>query len=175
MSTGNRIALAGIMLALALGLGYLLSPIPNIELMSLTLFAAGYFLGIPLGALIGMLAFFLYSVLNPYGIAPPILLMSQVIGGAIIGVGGGITKLFWKRLPPAVGVIVAATAGASLTLLYDILTNIGGFIAYTSKTTIWAYLLGGIIFAITHIASNTAIFAVLFPIVARVGKRNIRF
>lgn len=162
------------MLALALGLGYLLSPIPNIELMSLTLFAAGYFLGIPLGGVIGMLAFFLYSVLNPYGIAPPILLVSQVLGGAIIGAGGGITKLFWKRLSPVFRVLVAAGAGAVLTLIYDILTNIGGFIAYTSKTTIWAYLVGGMVFAIAHIASNTAIFAVLFPVVTRVDKKDIR-
>src|SRR5437773_2011005 len=84
-ATGTRrLAYAGALTALAVGICYL-EQIPWFELQSVVVFAAGYLLGARTGAVVGGLAMGLYSLANPYGLAHPVVLASQVIGRAFVG------------------------------------------------------------------------------------------
>ncbi len=78
--------------SLAAALGFLLAPVPNIELVTFTLFMGGYALGLRDGAVAGVLAVLLYFGLNPYGssLAFPPLLVAQILAAcAIAALGAG--------------------------------------------------------------------------------------
>lgn len=166
-SSPVRIAYGAIVIALAIALGYALALVPNIELVTLTLAFGGYLLG-SWGALVGAIGFGLYSLLSPYGVAPPPLLIAQIIGGGVIGLGGALMRNFNKYAWTSV--LMAGLIGGLITLLYDVLTNIGAYIMISSETTFIPFIIGGISFSILHIVSNVLIFAVLFPIITRYVK-----
>ena len=157
----KNVAYGAILVALGVGLGYALAWIPNVELVSLTAALAGYLLGGIRGAFVGALTFLLYSFFSPYGMPPPQLWVAQGIGGAVIGMSGATFKK-WLEKP-----LFAAAIGIIVTLLYDIITNAAGYFAFPTGMTFAVYLVGGIAFAIIHIASNGAIFAILFPILTK--------
>ncbi len=175
-SRPEYIAYGAIIIALAVALGFVLAPVPNIELVTLTLAFGGYLLGGGWGALIGAMGFGLYSMLSPYGIAPPPLFAAQIIGGGVIGFGGAmLRKIAFNRNRGAfIKVTACAITGLIVTLIYDILTNIGSFVLIASETTFIPFLVGGLGFAIVHIAANCVIFALLFPIIAGIinGKKK---
>jgi hypothetical protein len=160
-STTKNIARSAIFIALAVALGYALSWVPNVELISFTVCFAGFALGAQWGAFVGASAFLLYSFLSPFGMAPLPLWIAQGIGGAIIGLSGG---LFKKVLAKTA---FAAVAGIVLTAIYDVLTNAAGFFAFPSGSTFIIYIVGGISFAAIHIFSNALVFAVFFPIISK--------
>jgi hypothetical protein len=162
-----RSAYGGVIIALAVALGYALAAIPNIELISLTLAFGGYLLGAGWGAVVGALGFGLYSAISPFGIAPPPVFIAQIIGGSVVGLSGALLRnLFASNKKQIVKIIFCGLAGFCATLIYDILTNLGAFAAISSQATFIPFMIGGIAFAIVHIISNTAIFALLLPILA---------
>jgi hypothetical protein len=165
-----RIAYGAIIIALAVALGYALALVPNVELVTLTLAFGGYLLGAGWGAVVGAIGFGLYSVLSPYGIAPPPLLFAQIIGGGVIGFGGSILRRLDAR--KFAFMVFAAIIGLTITLSYDILTNIGSFIMISSQTTLIPFIIGGLSFSVLHIVANTVIFAVLFPVISRFVRRD---
>ncbi|RKZ30009.1 hypothetical protein DRQ36_06925 [bacterium] len=166
-----RAAYGGVIIALAVTLGYALAAVPNIELVTLTLAFGGYLLGTGWGAIVGALGFGLYSALSPYGIAPPPVFVAQIIGGALIGIGGALLRrIFESTLKPGMSILAAAATGLIVTLIYDILTNLGSYVAISSKTTFVPFIIGGLWFAVLHIISNSAIFAVLFPLLTKLFK-----
>ncbi|MBN1756269.1 ECF transporter S component [bacterium] len=151
-----------------MGFGYLLAPIPNLEIVSLILAFSGFLLGIPYGMLVGAIGFFLYSVLNPFGIAPPPVLLAQIMGGMIIGLTGGIYRRFcFKPQYTLINSLWAGFWGLLATLAYDLLTNLGAYIAAASRETLIVFLIAGLSFSLIHIISNVLIFAILFPILAK--------
>ena len=88
--------------SLCAALGFLLAPIPNIELFTFGLFMAGYALGAGGGAKAAMLAVILYYGMNPYGsslIFPP-LFAAQLIAGVFISSLGALAR---RVLPPRAG------------------------------------------------------------------------
>lgn len=157
-ATGTRrLAYAGALTALALGICYL-EQIPWFELQSVVVFAAGYLLGARTGSLVGGLAMGLYSLANPYGLAHPVVLASQVIGRAFVGLTGG-----WAAslgLPRSTGlraaVLVAwAAAGA---VFYDFLTNFASGLVFGALVP---SLVMGVPWALAHLLSNAAVYAVV--------------
>lgn len=171
-SASLRIAYGAIIIALAVALGYALALVPNVELVTLTLAFGGYLLGAGWGTVVGAMGFGLYSVLSPYGVAPPPLLIAQIIGGGIIGLGGSMLRKCDIRRWTFI--LFAALIGLIITLFYDILTNIGSFIMISSQTTLIPFILGGLSFSILHIFANTAIFTVFFPVISRFFRRESR-
>jgi len=95
----RRPARIALFAALAAALGFLFAPVPNIELLSFSLFAAGYALGFSGGVAAALLAVLLYYGLNPYGssLAIPPLLAAQLLAGAFIAALGA---LFARLLAP---------------------------------------------------------------------------
>jgi hypothetical protein len=162
----RTVILAALFIALSVALGFLLAGIPNVELMTLTVFMAGIFCGARLGGAIGALSIVLHSLLSQFGPAPAPLLAAQVAGFVIVGWGGG---LIGPRLSPARASSVAASAAAGLvlTFVYDVLTTVAtAFIALGASRFIeglWGIAVAGIGFTALHEGVNTAVFAVAVP------------
>lgn len=88
--------------ALAAALGFLFAPIPNVELVTFSLFMAGCLLGWRDGSHAALLAVALYYGLNPYGssLALPLLFAAQLAAGLAIA---GLGALYAALLPPGRG------------------------------------------------------------------------
>jgi len=162
----RTIILAALFVALSVALGFLLAGIPNLELMTLTVFIAGCFCGVRLGIAAGALSMLIFSVLNPLGPAPAPLLAAQVAGFGLIGAGGGAVG---PRLSPAgpSGAAAAAAAGFALTIAYDALTTAAtAFIALGASRFVeglGGVAVAGAVFVAWHVGINTAVFAVAVP------------
>jgi hypothetical protein len=168
----RRLSYAALLMAVGLGGAYL-HPIPNAQPLDLVIFCAGSLLGMRDGALVGGLTMLVYSTLNPYGVAPPLITITQVLGEAAYGVGGGLlARLGLPRAPlplRATGLVVAALA---LTLMYDLVTNLGtGLLLGQVRVA----LMGGIPFALMHMGTNLVLFAALgTPLVAVLARYRER-
>ncbi len=64
--------LLGLFTGTAVGAGYLLAGVPNVELMTLVIALSGAALGLRAGALSGILAAAIYSLGSPYGLPNPL-------------------------------------------------------------------------------------------------------
>jgi hypothetical protein len=160
----RQAVLLGLFVGTAVGLGFLLAGVPNVELMTLTVALAGAALGPAGGFAAGALAETCFSLANPLGAALPVLLASQVLGMGLAGFLGGLTAPLVLRWSPIWRVPAAAVLGGSVTLLFDVLTNLAT--AVTLRADLVVTLAAGIPFALVHVGANTAIFAVLWPTLA---------
>ncbi len=166
----RRLAYAGLMIALGLTGAYV-HVIPNLELVTLAAFASGVLLGVRDGAGVAAVTMLLYSLLNPYGTAHPLVTAAQVAGEALVGAAGGAAAGL-ARATVAVRVTVLALAGALLTLVYDVITNLATGIVFGQMRVT---LIGGIPFALWHIGTNAALFAGLGPaLVAVLARYRLR-
>ena len=153
---------------IALGLtGAYVHVIPNLELVTLAAFASGVLLGVRDGAGVAALTMLLYSLLNPYGMAHPLVTTAQVVGEALVGATGG-AAVGLAQAQAGVRAVVLGVAGALLTLVYDLVTNVATGIVFGQMRVT---LLGGIPFALWHIGTNTALFAGLGPALVAVLAR----
>lgn len=170
--SARRLSYAALLMAVGLGGAYL-HPIPNVQPLDLVIFCAGSLLGVRDGALVGGLTMLVYSTLNPYGVAPPLITVTQVLGEAAFGAGGGITtRLGVPRAPVAVRVAALLLAALVLTVMYDLVTNLGTGLLFGK---IRVALIGGIPFALTHAATNLVLFAALgTPLVAVLARYRER-
>jgi len=159
-----------IFIALIVVLGYLFIAIPNVEMVTTSIFLSGYLLGTKKGLLIGMIAELLYSVLNPYGVAAPPLLMAQVISMGIVGFCGGVIYKTTKKSHKKIFQLIQfGAAGMLLTMFFDTLTTLSFavFLAETSQKIIASVIssfIYGLPFYITHIAVNTLLFVFVLPL-----------
>ena len=62
---------------------------PDFEVQTLGIFGAGVLLGARDGALVGGLTMLVYSLLNPYGPAHPVVTAAQLLGQVPAGIAGG--------------------------------------------------------------------------------------
>jgi len=157
----KRVAQIGVFTALSVSLGYVLFFIPNVELISSSIFASGWLFGPYVGITVGGLSFAIFALFNPLGASLPPLFLAQIIGGMLIGVAGGYLRTLFSNHSFFLQVPFFALTGAILTLIYDLLTNIGAFIAFTTEKTFYAYVVTGILFSVLHIFSNIVIFSIL--------------
>jgi hypothetical protein len=143
----------------AAALGFLLAPVPNIELFTFSLFVGGYALGLRAGAQAGFLAVLLYYGLNPYGsslLLPP-LLATQLVAGILIPALGAL----YGRLLPAerplwlrrLGLLpFAAAAALALPLLPGLAFALflggswQGWMALGLLMTAWGFLFNLVVF-----------------------------
>ena len=167
----NKRVRASIFTALAIGLGFSLLMIPNIELITVIVFLSGLTLGIGWGILVGGTAELIFSVLNPFGsglIFPP-LLISQVISMMLIGISGGVLRrVFFKDNYTKRRIVGLAIVGFLLTFIFDSFTTLSyPFSAgFDMPQTIGIYI-SGIGFTILHQISNAIIFAIGVPKVVK--------
>jgi energy-coupling factor transport system substrate-specific component len=162
--TIKKISLVAAFIALGVTLGYAFITIPNVEMVTATIFIAGYMLGVKEGMMIGLLTEFIYSLFNPYGAAAPPLLAAQVIAMGFTGFLGG---FYGNRglQSSKQRYLLFGLAGLLSTLVFAILTTLS-FISFTglSLKKILASLIYGLGFYVTHMISNTIIFIVVVPV-----------
>jgi hypothetical protein len=155
----------GLLVALCVALGYLLATIPNVELVTTSIFISGYLTGAVSGIVIGGLAMGLYSILNPYGMAPPPLFLAQILSYAIIGGVGGILgrwihRIGWKQA------FLFGACGFCFTVMYALLTTLAYVLTVGNQEVLfWGSLLRGIGFYVTHMITNTLFFLTVVPFI----------
>ncbi len=157
--------LLGLFAGTATGAGFLLSGLPNLELMSLIVALSGAVLGVRPGAICGMLAAGIYSLASPYGVPAVWVLGAQMCGMAGAGTLGGL----WGTLPPRLfapgrpwpSVVAAACLGVLVTTWYEVLTNLAVLWGFGLEPRV--VLIGAVPFYLIHTGSNAMIFALLFP------------
>jgi LytS/YehU family sensor histidine kinase len=153
---------------LALGLGYLFAYIPNFELVSPTIFLSGVLFGLRTGTLVGILTYFTFGLLNPMGMSPLPLLITQVFVGTLLGLSGGLCyKKKWNKAH------IILPIGILITLLSDILTTSSGFIFFPTKKSFLVYFILGLPFVIWHVFTQGIIYGfVLTPTIQKIQKRR---
>jgi hypothetical protein len=163
--TTRKLVLMALFVAVAVSLNYLLIYIPNVKLFNFIIFASGYLLGIWEGAIVGVMAMFIYSTFNPYnlGMFPPLpLIAAQLFCMATIGAAGGLVcRLRPLVLEKASSYFLMAVLAIVLTLFYDFLTTLST--AYLFGALI-PTLIVGIPFTLVSLVSNTIAFMVLAPL-----------
>jgi uncharacterized membrane protein len=164
----KEISYITIFTALALGLGYTFAYIPNFELVSPTVFLSGALFGIHTGTFVGILTYFIFGLLNPLGMSPLPLLLTQVLVGTLIGLTGGLChKKRWNKAH------IILPLGILITLLSDILTTSAGFILFPTKKSFTAYFIMGLPFVIWHVFTQCIIYGfVLTPTIQKIQKRR---
>jgi hypothetical protein len=152
----------GALAALAVAGGFFLAGVPNVEIITLIVFASGWLLGVKRGAAVGVVGMFVFTLANPYGAAVPLLAFAQVACMGLIGACGGV----WSQaagdgsaVPVALGLL-----GALLTLVYDVATNVAIGISFSQ---VRPTLIAGLPFAIVHVLANSLIFALAGPYLMR--------
>ena len=169
LTTTRRLALAGMFAGLAWASGYVES-IPNFELLTVIVFVGGWVLGPAWGAIPGALGEFLFTAINPYGLAHPLVVASQVIGMALSGVAGGVLGRAGMT-NPRMRWIAVLLAGIVITFVFDALTNLASGIAYGQMATT---LKLAIPFALAHIGTNAALFGTVGVLLVNALERTRR-
>jgi uncharacterized membrane protein len=172
--TLKKICYMSMFIALGVTLGFSLVTIPNIELMTATLFLSGYLLGIREGFLTGMITEAVFSLINPIGTAAPPLFLAQTMSMGLAGLIGGLCfHMRPDRLQVLYRCLSFGFAGFFITLMFAVLTNLGYIltIGFTWEKFI-AGLLTGFPFIFTHILSNTIIFIIILPPVFQLAAKH---
>jgi hypothetical protein len=158
MTSSRRLAYAALLVAAGLT-GVYAESIPNFEILTLTVFGSGLLLGARDGALVGVVTMTIYSLLNPYGAVHPLVTVAQAAAMGVWGGGGGAAgRARVATWPPVARAVALAVAGALLTVVFDLLTNVASGLVMGQ---VRAMLIAGLGFSLWHIASNTALFALL--------------
>jgi hypothetical protein len=117
------------------------------------------------GAVVGIMAMFIYSTFNPYnlGMFPPLpLILAQLFCMATVGAAGGLVCRLRPLTPERVSTyFLMALLAIVLTLLYDFITTLST--AYLFGALI-PTLIAGIPFTLVSLVSNTIAFIVLAPL-----------
>ena len=170
MNTRNNIYCATF-IATGVGLGFSFAHVPNIELITATIFIAGYFLGFRNGIIVGIITEALYSGLNPYGMAAPPLFVAQITAMGITGAMGALVRKYFSE-DKTLNYLLLGFLGFILTINFAILTTLA-FVLFINFS--WDKLLGsfifGITFYLTHFFTNTLIFLFVVPTIIELLKK----
>lgn len=163
-TSSRRLSYAALLVAAGLT-GVYAESIPNLEVLTLVVFCSGVLLGAGWGMAVGALSMAIFSGLNPYGPAHPVVMASQIVGIVASGAAGA---LFHRAGFPAHGPAVRAwmlgVCAIVLTAFFDFITNLASGLVFGQ---VRATLIGGIPFSLWHIGYNVLFFAVLgTPLVA---------
>jgi len=173
----QRLALLSVLAAVCLGLQLLPRPM-NLEFTSLISFVTGMAFGSLLGAMLGALVMFINGFLSPYGFAG-VVLPFQIVGIVLVGVAGGLYARITTYKWSAGNFMETMVLGASLTFIYDVVTNVGTAVYLASsmpfsEALITALVMGAIPSAM-HIVWNAVLFAgVTVPLVNAMQKTLVR-
>ena len=163
----NNLVRAAIFAALAIGVGFSLLLIPNIELITVTIFISGLTLGSAWGMVIGGTAEIIFSSLNPLGsgLSFPPLFFSQVLSMIIIGAIGGVLRpIFYRTEFSFITLLGLGFTGLFVTFIYDSFTTLSYPLSagFEFAQTLGIYI-SGLAFSLIHQISNAIVFIVGIP------------
>jgi energy-coupling factor transport system substrate-specific component len=173
--SARKLALAGVLIALAIALKLPILSVPNVEFFTFVVFSSGFLLGMIGGAVVGIISMSIYtSFVTPYGLPPLPIAFAQVLSMALIGLAGGLAfrldkfafrQQFSSRIMAVM--LIMGLAGLVLTLIYDLLTNLATTVVVGQ---FWPVMIAAIPFALLHILSNVTIFVVLSPLLMKMSR-----
>ncbi len=163
----NKLVRASIFAALAIGAGFSLLMIPNVELITVIIFTAGLYLGPAWGLIVGGTAEMIFSGMNPLGsgLSFPPLFIAQIIGMAGVGFAGGMFRsIFMIEEFSLYKIIAIGITGFVLTFIFDSITTLSYPLSagFDFSRTIGLYI-SGIGFTLLHQIANGVIFAIGVP------------
>lgn len=168
MASAGSKKLVGVamMTALATALAYATVSLPNVTLMDVVVFVAGWTMGARAGAAVGCLSWVVYGVLNPYGFNP-IVWLATMTCEALYGLAGGLVR---RALPPHLHVglreaLMLGGLGFLATFTYDLATNLAYALVF--NVPLLLALAMGVPFALIHELSNLVIFTSAAPPMAK--------
>ncbi len=171
----RRALLASLLVVVAVSLGFALSAVPNVELLSFAVFLSGFLLGVGYGAVVGAASAVLFSTFNPLGAGLPPLVVTQALGQAVVGVAGGVAGPLIARFESRpLACLFAGVVGLVLTLLYDVLTTAGAYVTFVGEKSIEGLVkfgVGGLVFGVLHMVWNTVLFCLALAPTLRVLRR----
>ncbi|MFQ6064860.1 MAG: ECF transporter S component [Candidatus Bathyarchaeia archaeon] len=154
-----KVCVISILVALCVATNYALIGVYNVKVMDFLVFVGGFCFGPIAGALIGVLSWAVYGVLNPYGFVPQIWLATMFCE-SIYGVIGGLlgrnltsNRFDAQRLQLSV---LFGVVGFMLTLIYDIILNVVWALVF-EMSAIGAIVVA-VPFTLVHELSNVTIF-----------------
>ncbi len=158
--------LLGLFTGTAVGAGYLLSGVPNVELMTLIIALCGGALGARPALAAGILAAVVYSLGSPFGLPVPLMLAAQALGFGCAGVlgalgGNRVLRCHYKG-QRICALLWAVATGLGSTIIFDLLTNLAIIGAFDMNAAV--VMAGAVPFFLLHVGSNAVIFAVLMPL-----------
>ncbi|RPH94796.1 hypothetical protein EHM69_06440 [candidate division KSB1 bacterium] len=159
--------------AVGVVLGFLLSGIPNVELVTAVCFLSGFLFGFRAGLLTGALTEVIFAGFHPMGSSLGLLLAAQIIGMSLAGASGTLAALSvgMNRTGLRYGMTVVAY-GLLTTVFFDFLTNLAfPIMAGFSFSQTLITLAAGVPFAAIHLISNAMVFSlIVVPIIPRLHK-----
>ena len=161
-SSAKKLALIVALTALCVSTNYMMSAVPNINLMDLLVFVTGFSFGAFAGASVATLSWMVYGVINPLG-SNIIILVSCIIGEMIFGVVGGVIGKSIKLHRSRNLHIEFGLLGLVLSTTYDLITNMV-YAKVFNLPIITAIVSGWLLppwFGIIHEVSNLILFSVV--------------
>jgi len=125
-------------------------------------FLSGFLWGLWPGVGVGVIGFFLWSNFNPMGPAPIPLMLSQLVGisfSALIGVG--VRKLNFSKSVNLKLILTLILSGLLTGLFYHLVVDVVDAFLYQP---FWPRLIGGMLFSLITIISNSILFPILCPV-----------
>jgi uncharacterized membrane protein len=182
-----EVALVAVFAGLAVALGYLRYllvpiPIPNVELITFTVFIAGVMLGRWRGALVGAISATIYYGVNPLfgsSVAMPPLYAAQIGSLTLAGLVGGLSGPLWRRggggRRGGTAAVLGGAFGLVVTVVFQGLLILGLAVSMPSVggVSFAAALVSNALPALVHIVWNTLLFALLLPVVPRRLERTL--
>ncbi|PKK82613.1 MAG: hypothetical protein CVT49_12750 [candidate division Zixibacteria bacterium HGW-Zixibacteria-1] len=166
----RTIARVAVFAALVFVFSYFSVLIPNVNPSFFIVFAAGFIWGIWSGCGVGIIGFLLWSNLNPSGPAPFPVMISQLIGISFTAVTGVLAaKVIGMSDSRAKTAFVLSLSGLTSGLIYVVI--VGVVDAYIFQP-FWPRLIGGALFSLITIISNSIIFPILWPALVFLMKRE---
>lgn len=177
--SARKLALMGVLVALAIALKLPILSVPNVEFFTFIVFSSGYLLGMIEGAVVGVISMSIYtSFVTPYGLPPLPIAFAQVSSMALIGIAGGVVSKFnvaalaqsfpSRLIPP---IMMMGASGLVLTIIYDLFTNLATAFVMGQFLPV---MIAGIPFALLHVLSNVIIFIVLSPLLLKMARFHYR-
>lgn len=168
-----KISLIAILSAMGIGGSYALVFIPNVEVLTVTIFIASFIFGITIGCSMAAISGLIFHGLNPWGFAPPPTLLLLMVLYVLIAFIGGLLGRFEKKSPDEKlkysgwTIYKFAIIGACLTLFFDFFSalSIIFFVQLTTFTPavfITTYVMQ-IPFTIIHVVCNLLLFGFVAP------------
>ena len=173
--SARKLALMGVLIALAIVLKLPLLSVPNVEFFTFIIFSSGYLLGIIGGVLVGIISMSIYtSIITPYGLPPLPIAFAQILCMALIGFAGGLAFKFnvvaFDQNPSSrsfLPILIMGISGLVLTIIYDLFTNLA--VAFVMGQFL-PVMIAAIPFALIHVLSNILIFVILAPLLLKMSK-----
>ncbi len=134
----------------------------NINPSFFIVFLSGFLWGVWPGVGVGVIGFFLWSNFNPMGPAPFPLLLSQLVGISIAApIGAAVRKINFSKSANFKMILILALSGLLTGLLYHVIVDVVDALLYQP---FWPRLIGGMLFSLITVISNTILFPILCPV-----------